>query len=766
MIDNTPSCTVALAGNPNCGKTVLFNHLTGLNQRVGNWAGVTVDKKMGAYIYHKKEQSVLDLPGTYALNAHMSEGAEDQRIACQALLTESIDIIVNVVDATNLERHLYLTLQLLELGIPVVIALNMTDRLSAVGKQVDCDRLSRCLGCPVVPIVASQGKGMNALKAAIDQRRVDRSCTSPVQYSDIIEQAIGELSEDVQSALGDQKKLSRWVTLRYLEGDTSSLLDLSLASCKVVECYQQQIESILDESADIMIADARYGYIEQCVKDAICIVKDRKTTVTERIDRVILNRFLGLPIFFFVMYALFFFSINVAGAFQDFFDIAGSAIFVDGMAKVLAVLQIPPSGIALLTEGVGVGINTTLTFIPVIGGMFLFLSFLEDSGYMARAAFVMDRVMAALGLSGHSFVPMIVGFGCNVPAVMGARALSSRRERILTVLMMPFMSCGARLAIFSVFVSAFFQHGAMWVFMLYVLGILAAMLTGFIVQKTLLPGEPEPLVMELPPYHWPRLSAMSRLTYQRLKAFVTRAGRVIIPVCLVIGGLNAITDTGQISTDDANTHSLLSVLGRSVTPVFAPMGITQDNWPATVGLVTGIMAKEVVVGTLNTLYTADLPEIDSEGGSESSLLESFGEALQSIPDNLSALGEAIKNPLLASEAGVDVDQRVYGVMHRHFDGAIGVLAYLLFVLLYFPCVSTMAAMRREVGMRWAVFSVVWSTGFAYVCAVLCYQLGTMYQHPANSIRWLVFSLLLLGLILFILKYTVRKEAYSLTASLP
>ena len=377
MIDNTPSCTIALAGNPNCGKTALFNHLTGLNQRVGNWAGVTVDKKMGAYVYHKKEQSVLDLPGTYALNARMSDGAEDQRIACQALLTESIDIIVNVVDATNLERHLYLTLQLLELGIPVVIALNMTDRLSAVGKQVDCDRLSRCLGCPVVPIVASQGKGMDALKAAIDQRRVDRSCASPVQYPDIIEQAITELSEDVQSALGDQKRLSRWVTLRYLEGDTSSLLDLSPASCKVVECYQQQIESILDEPADIMVADARYGYIEQCVKDAICIVKDRKTTVTERIDRVVLNRFLGLPIFFFVMYALFFFSINVAGAFQDFFDIAGSAIFVDGMAKVLAILQVPPAGIALLTEGVGVGINTTLTFIPVIGGMFLFLSFLS-----------------------------------------------------------------------------------------------------------------------------------------------------------------------------------------------------------------------------------------------------------------------------------------------------------------------------------------------------------------------------------------------------
>ncbi len=760
------SLNIALAGNPNCGKTALFNSLTGLNQRVGNWAGVTVEKKTGAYTHHHVERSVIDLPGVYALNALNSEGAEDQRIACQALLTEAIDVIVNVVDATNLERHLYLTLQLVELNIPVVVALNMTDRLSATGKQVDCDRLAQRLGCPVVPMVARQNKGVGALKAVIEQQQANISHSSPVMYSEAIEQAVDSLSVAVQAALGGQMAVSRWMTLRLLEGDASCLLDLPLSMKKAVDHQRQQAESILEESVDIMIADARYGYIEQCVKEAVHVVTSNKVTITDRIDRIVLNRLLGLPIFFAIMYALFFFSINVAGAFQDFFDIAGSAVFVDGFSSVLGALHVPPVGVALLAQGVGVGINTTLTFIPVIGGMFLLLSFLEDSGYMARAAFVMDRMMAALGLSGRSFVPMIVGFGCNVPAVMGARALSSRRERILTVLMMPFMSCGARLAIFSVFVSAFFQHGAIWVFMLYVLGILAALLTGFIVQKTLLPGEPEPLVMELPPYHWPRLTAMLRLTHQRLKAFVTRAGRVIIPVCFIIGGLNAITDTGQLSTDDANTHSLLSVVGRGVTPLFAPMGITQDNWPATVGLVTGVMAKEVVVGTLNTLYTADLPTLESKDDTKASILASFGAALQSIPDNVSALGSAITNPLLASEASVDVDQRVYGVMQQRFDGAIGALAYLLFVLLYFPCVSTMAAMRREVGMRWAVFSVVWSTGFAYVCAVLCYQLGTLYEHPGVSVRWLIFCVSLFTITLLILKYVVKKEVSSLSVSLP
>ncbi|MBV52901.1 MAG: ferrous iron transporter B [Coxiellaceae bacterium] len=765
MNQNTKSCKIALAGNPNCGKTALFNQLTGSSQRVGNWAGVTVDKKTGDFFYHSQQHAVVDLPGVYSLSVTHG-GAEDQRIACQALMTESIDVIVNVVDATNLERHLYLTMQLLELDIPVVVALNMTDRLVAAGKQVDCDRLAQSLGCPVVPIIATQKQGLEQLKKAVITQSVSNVSRSPVTFPTPIEKAVEAIVTEQHTVFLKQKNLSRWMILSLLAGDQTCLLDLPVSLKKSIEHHQQQALFALDEDIDIMIADTRYGFIEQCVKDAIDIVKDRKASITERIDRIVLHRFLGLPIFFAVMYALFFFSINVAGAFQDFFDIAGSAIFVDGMARVLKLLHVSPAGIALLSEGVGIGISTTLTFIPVIGGMFLFLSFLEDSGYMARAAFIMDRVMVALGLSGHSFVPMIVGFGCNVPAVMGARTLSSRRERILTVLMMPFMSCGARLAIFSVFVSAFFQHGAMWVFMLYVLGILAAMLTGFIVQKTLLPGDPEPLVMELPPYHWPRMTAMSRLTYQRLKAFVTRAGRVIIPVCLVIGGLNAITDTGQLSTGDANSHSLLSVVGRGVTPVFAPMGITQDNWPATVGLVTGIMAKEVVVGTLNTLYTADLPVMDRGPDEDASLLTSLGQALQSIPDNLSALGDAIKNPLLASEAGVDVDQRIYGVMHQHFDGAVGVLAYLLFVLLYFPCVSTMAAMRREVGMRWAVFSVVWSTGFAYVCAVLCYQLGTLYEHPTNSLRWLVFSLSLLALILFILKYTVRKDAYALTASLP
>jgi ferrous iron transport protein B len=421
-------------------------------------------------------------------------------------------------------------------------------------------------------------------------------------------------------------------------------------------------------------------------------------------------------------------------------------------------MHLPNWLIALLTQGVGKGINTTITFIPVIGAMFLFLSFLEDSGYMARAAFVVDRLMRALGLPGKSFVPMIVGFGCNVPSVMGARTLDNKRDRILTVLMSPFMSCGARLAIFAVFTAAFFPKGGQnVVFVLYLTGIAIAMLTGLLLRKTVLKGDPAPLLMELPPYHIPSIKKLMLHVWQRLSGFVLRAGKLIVPICVLLGVLSGLDADGSISIGDGDTESLLAVVGRYVTPVFEPMGIVADNWPATVGLLTGILAKEVVIGTLNALYTqvGHFANLHEEGFN---IWLSLQSAVSSIPANLSNLMGAFSNPVLAQAPVSSLSENVYGLMYQKFDGQISAMAYLFFVLLYVPCVSTTAAVWRELNRAWALFSVFWSTAVAYGVAVGFYQLMTIARHPVASISWLVGIVIFFMLVLTIMRLSAREKS--------
>ncbi len=356
---------------------------------------------------------------------------------------------------------------------------------------------------------------------------------------------------------------------------------------------------------------------------------------------------------------------------------------------------------------------------------------------MARAAFVMDRFMRAMGLPGKSFVPMIIGFGCNVPAIMATRTLDNRRDRVLTTMMSPFMSCSARLAIFAVFAAAFFPVGGQnVVFALYIIGILTAVLTGLILRKTLLHGEPTPFIMELPPYHLPTSRALLMQTWSRLNRFLIRAGRLIVPICILIGALNALTISGTLTSGDASQHSLLSMLGRFITPLFAPMGLHNDNWPATVGLITGTLAKEVVIATLNTLYM-QVGHLAHTGTSDFNFWGGLSNALMSIPHNLMALPSALGNPILASAPDHSVNPGVYGIMYQRFNGQVGAFAYLLFVLLYVPCISTTAVMLRELNRRWTLFSVVWSFGLAYGIAVLFYQIATFHHHPQSSLLWVI-----------------------------
>lgn len=718
--------TVALVGNPNSGKTTVFNALTGASQKVGNWPGVTVERISGYINVAEKQIEVIDLPGIYSIMVPQ-QGALDEQIACDFILGKSADALINVVDASHLERHLYLTVQLLEQGYPVIVALNMMDVAEAHHIHIDINKLAHLLGCPVIPLKTHQGKAA-ALKQVLASVPLP-TCRLNLPYPSAIKQAVRDLAETLTPYLttNDAQAAEQLARRLLEEGITAE----TPAAVKQVANLQAEITQGLGEDADILMADTRYQWIRQLMKDCVQIAPSSTPTWSTRIDNIVLNRVLGIPIFLGMMYLMFVFAINVGGAFQDFFDLGSEAIFVQGLAQGLSHLGMPDWVIALLANGLGKGINTTLSFVPVIAALFLFLAFLEDSGYMARAAFVVDRFMQMLGLPGKAFIPMIVGLGCNVPAVMAARTLENQRDRILTIMMSPFMSCSARLAIFTVFAAAFFPHnGQNIIFALYMTGIVMAVLTGFILRHTCLKGEPAPLMMELPVYHLPHWSILLRHAWQRLKGFIFRAGRLIVPICLVIGSLNSI----MIGHAD-QARSLLSILGQTAVPIFAPMGIHPDNWPAAVGLMTGILAKEVVVGTLNTLYS-QIGHLAEAARGDAPWWMGLTAALHSIPANFAQLGDALSNPILAKAPVHELNKGVYGLMAQKFDGQIGAFAYLLFVLLYFPCVSTTAAMLREVHKGWAIFSILWMTVIAYGSAVIFYQAATWGRHPGTSLLWI------------------------------
>jgi ferrous iron transport protein B len=745
---------VALVGNPNCGKTALFNALTGSDQRVGNWSGVTVEKKTGIAEFAGEQCGIIDLPGIYSLFSYSTDVGIDEKIASDYLFQRDVDLIVNVVDAANLERHLYLTTQLLDLGLPVVIAVNMMDILERRNVQLDINSLAQKLRCPVVGIVANRKKNITSLKHAIFEQ-VREPCL-PVEHLQL-PHAVNKCLSRVRSLLSsaavvDESKVDLY-SMALVENDITVTGYLSDDLKAQVKLEVSKAYTELQEDIDLVVADRRYRWSRWLCDQVLQQPEQKKVSLSERLDQVILNRFLGFPIFLLVIYALFFFAINVGGAFQDFFDQASDAIFVQGVAHLLHHWHAPGWLVALLADGLGKGINTTVTFIPMIAALFFFLSFLEDSGYMARATFLMDRLMRALGLPGEAFVPMIVGFGCNVPAVMGARTLSKPRDRVLTVMMMPFMACSARFAIFTVFATAFFpRNGTLIIFSLYLVGIVAAILTGLVLRKTCFTGASAPLVMELPNYHRPQFIVLCRLMWRRARSFVLRAGKVIVPVCVILGGLNAITISGDWQ-HAGHRSSVLSVIGRSVTPVLSPMGVRADNWPATVGLATGIMAKEVVIGTLNSLYAAQTNTQETFD-----LWGSLKSAAWTVPANIMHLTDALLNPIAASAADVSMNADVLHIMHARFASDAAAFSYLLFVLLYFPCVSTLAVTRREIGKRWAYISVGWSFLLAYAVAVLSYQLCTFALHPQYSLfAILALMLSLTGCMLAWRRYVRRAE---------
>ncbi len=768
---------VGVVGNPNCGKTTLFNALTGAKQRVGNWPGVTVERKVGYYTFSGNRYELVDLPGTYSLEASDDSVSVDEQIARDYVAQREADLIVNIVDASNLERNLYLTSQLLEMQVPMLIALNMIDVAEDRNIVLDVQILQQRLGCPVLPVIAANGTGVPELKQAIlDAARNPQATAAQLRYAASIEKAIAELQPRIEASAAQAKADPRWLAIRLLEGDSLASKIAGNEPAESLSVLRQATEDDLGDDIDISLADARYGFVNQIIDGAMTRKGEVARNLSDAIDRVVLNRALGIPIFLLAMHLMFMFTINIGGAFIDAFDIVSGAIFVDGFAELLNGISSPEWLTVLLANGVGGGVQVVATFIPVVGFLFLFLSVLEDSGYMARAAFVMDRFLRSIGLPGKSFVPMIVGFGCTVPAVMATRTLEHERDRLITIAMAPFMSCGARLPVYALFAAAFFAaYGQNIVFLLYLIGIAVAVLTGLVLKNTLLRGEVTPFVMELPPYHVPTIKGVLLRTWDRTKGFIIRAGRVIVPMVLVLNMLNSVGTDGSFGNEDSD-NSVLSEVGRTITPLFAPFGVTEENWPASVGIFTGLLAKEAVVGTLDAMYTtlgeeniaaaelrsqtnpkpmswrADMTEealptsVAEDAKTGFDMLGAINEGLATIPANLSDAVDSWLDPLGLNIGDVEdqtvaaeeqeVDVGTFGAMNERFDGAAGAFAYLLFVLLYVPCVAAMAAVRRETTQRWTLFVAAWTTGLAYVVATVYYQAATFAEHPGTSAAWI------------------------------
>ena len=760
--------TIAIAGNPNCGKTALFNSLTGSNQIVGNWPGVTVEKKEGQFKLDNHTIRVVDLPGIYALFAN----SEDERAALDYLLKGEADLVVNILDATNLERNLFLTSQLMEKGVPMVLAVNMMDIAASRGIHVDLHKLEEILGVTAIGLTAVSPKScegfVNDLHKLLHNSR-ELPLPKAVKHSEVLEKLIDEISVPLKPVADKLGASPRWTAVQYLE---HSGRVLELADELGVEIPHDKIEEDLGEEVEFALADSRYSYARDIAK---AVIRDNTTkrTRTDKLDKLFLNRILGIPLFLIAMYLVFWFAVKVGSAFIDFFDILFGGIFVDGMTELLTKIGAPGVVVALLANGIGTGIQTVSTFIPVIFFMFLCLSFLEDSGYMSRAAFVADRFMRFLGLPGKAFVPMIVGFGCSVPALMGTRTLENKRERFLTLFLVPFMSCGARLPVYALFGAAFFGESAgTLVFGIYLTGIVIALIYGLLLRHTIFMGKESTFIMELPPYHLPKVRNLFRHAWLRLKEFVFRAGKVVLIMVTVLGFMGSVGIDGSFGNDN-NEKSVLSAVGTVITPVFEPFGVERDNWPASVALFTGLFAKEAIVGTLNSLYAiegtgdaageagaapAENEALRQAQGPESSfsLKSTVKEALVSVPANLVEVFTSIANPLGIKDA-IDAsipsagsgtlsatdetgNEGAYKTMQAHFNlGNFQVLAYLLFILLYVPCLAAMGTAFRELGRFYGTLMMVFQTIIGWSLSVLFFQVTC-----GHSSAWIVTSVALLA----------------------
>ncbi len=698
---------VAFAGNPNVGKTALINALAGTKLKVGNWPGVTVEKKEAELSYKGKKIKLIDLPGVYSLSPYTIE----EKITREFLLKEKPDLVVNVIDSTNLERNLYLTVQLMEMEIPMVIALNMWDEFLDLGYKLDLEKFEKLLGVKAIPTVATKGRGIRDLLDIIDKGLKEKPKVKAPKYSASIEDFISKVMELLPSDITYPK---RWTAIKLLEEDTEVLKEFPSLEPKL-KGILREFEDIFGASGEDVIPEERYGFISGIVKQTLRKSLREKKTLTDILDSIFLNRVLGIPIFLFILYLVFKFTFDGSGPFIDWTD----GFINDFLAKWIgaAISSTPEWFQSLIVDGIIGGVGTVLTFVPLMIFLYFFLAILEESGYMARAAFVMDRAMRSIGLHGKSFVPMIIGFGCNVPAIYATRTLENERDRKLTALLIPFMSCGARLPIYVLFTSIFFKkYQAEIVLSMYILGILVAIAVGLILKKTAFKGTPPPFVMELPPYRFPTFKLLWTSIWARTGAFLKKAGTVIVAAMILLWAFI------NIPYGEKPEKTILGRTATVISPIFKPCGFS--DWRPVAALIPGTIAKEAVVGALGTLYGVG----GEEGGGEekTGFFEDLKEQIKGFFD---ACVDSFKGMFGSLKTGVfEIEEEEETPLQKAIKSSftpLSAFSYMVFCLLWIPCVVTLGAIYQEFGKRMLLASIGLTTITPYIVSTIVYQVGKL-----------------------------------------
>lgn len=695
--------TIALAGNPNSGKTTIFNVLTGARQHVGNYPGVTVERKEGRLKTNGYDIKVVDLPGTYSLTAY----SPDELVARNVIIEERPDLVVNVVDASNLERNLYLTMQLKELEVPVILAVNMADYAESIGITIDYKLLSKLLGIPVVRVVGTKGEGIDQLLALITSKENKYLPEKSIKYNNQVEEAIAKIEKSlipdadaaasaagINTAAGLKKYPVRWLAIKLLENDKDIMEKLRVIPhsknlLEQIEANRKVLKSGSGEDSEELIVEARHAYIRGACQEAIKIKELNQASLTEKIDKILLHRIIGLPIFFFIMWGLFQLTFTVA------------APIMDGMDALISLLGAWISGIlpdgllkSLLVDGIIGGVGGVIIFLPNILCLFLGIAILEASGYMSRAAFLMDKIMHKVGLHGKSFVPMLIGFGCSIPAIMATRTLENPKDRLVTMLVTPLMSCGARLPVYTILITAFFPQNIAGniLFSIYLIGILLALLMAKVFRSLLFIGESEPFVMELPIYRTPRLRSVLTQMLEKAWLYLKKAGTIILAASILIWALFTFPmadSNGQeyATTTEQMENSYAGRGGKAIEPLIKPLGF---DWRTGVALVAGFAAKEIVVSTMGTLYSL---------GDEEALLE-----------------------------GDESQVKSFAQLTREQSGYTPLVAYvlMLFTLIYVPCMAAIAVIKRETnGWKWPAFTVGYTLVLAWIVSFIAYQGGML-----------------------------------------